>query len=81
MEGRIGGEGRMEGREEGNLLVIRLKGARCLTDLSMMASTSSIKSRNISLLVYFTPVLLHGTLESWPVGSVELTLQSGKGKK
>ena len=51
-----------------------------LTDLSMMASTSSMRSRNISLLVYLTPVLLHGMLESWPVGSLELTLAEGKGR-
>ena len=30
-------------------------------------------------MVYLTPVLLQGTLESWPVGRVELTL-GGKGR-
>lgn len=74
----------------------------------MIASTSSIKSKNIcsghhhaimlifslaiakwtksetngvlyytSLFVYLTPVLLQGTLDSWPVGKVLLTLLEG----
>ena len=73
--GRVGGERGRVGGERG----------RELTDLSMIASTSSIRSKKISLLVYFTADLLQGTLDSWPVGSVELTLrgqmliQMGKG--
>ena len=43
-------------------------------DLSIIASTSSITSKYASLLVYFTPERRQGTLDSWPVGSVALTL-------
>lgn len=42
--------------------------------LSMMASTSSTTSKYASLLVYFTPVRRHGTLDNWPLGNVALTL-------
>lgn len=40
-----------------------------------MASTSSTTSKYASLLVYLTPVRLHGTFDNWPVGNVALTLQ------
>ena len=45
-------------------------------DLSMIASTSSITSKYASLLVYLTPERRQGTLDSWPVGRVSLTLKT-----
>jgi len=42
--------------------------------LSMIASTSSTKSKYASLFVYLTPVRRHGTLDNWPLGNVALTL-------
>lgn len=47
-------------------------------DLSMIASTSSTTSKYASLLVYLTPVLRHGMLDSCPVGSFSLTLRRRK---
>lgn len=46
--------------------------------LSIMASTSSTTSKYASLFAYFTPDLLQGTLDNWPDGNIDDTLEITK---
>lgn len=44
----------------------------------MLYGLTSQNQKCTSFVVYLTPALLHGMLDSWPVGRVELTLKVDK---